>query len=215
MNVQVTDRSGKPLEGSRVTVEGPSDREGETLASGRATFERVSAGTYRVRIEHDAFITLEKDIVVRAGVAALVEAALSPAPSASARAALNVSRAGLVAARPTTLSIPDMVEKEYISREPHKETVIGCSGSSETRLIQVREPLTTHMHAEADEMLYMVAGDATLKVGDVETTTASGWFSIIPRGMSHSITRKGRNPVILLSTVSGTPCTTRNTVTTP
>jgi mannose-6-phosphate isomerase-like protein (cupin superfamily) len=216
MNVQVTDRSGTPVEGAQVTLSGPSARDGRTLASGGAALQNVSAGTYRVRIEHEAFVTLEKDVVVRAGVAATVEAALSPVKPASDPApAPEASHVGLVATKPTTLSVPALVEKEFISREPVKETVIGCSGSSETRLIQVREPLTAHTHAEADEMLYLVAGDAVLKVGDAETAVASGWFSIIPRGMPHAITRKGRNPVILLSTVSGAPCIAGKTVTTP
>jgi quercetin dioxygenase-like cupin family protein len=56
-------------------------------------------------------------------------------------------------------------------------------------------------------MLYVVAGEAALKVGQERAQRiTSGWFSIIPRGTVHSLTRTGRNPVILLSMLGGQPC---------
>jgi hypothetical protein len=54
-------------------------------------------------------------------------------------------------------------------------------------------------------MLYVVAGDALPGRQDALSVT-SGWFGIVPRGVEYSLTRKGRNPVVLLSIVAGRPC---------
>jgi mannose-6-phosphate isomerase-like protein (cupin superfamily) len=104
------------------------------------------------------------------------------------------------------VSIPDLAEEEFIGREPVKETPIGCSGVATARLLQVREPLSAPSRAEADEMLYVVAGDATLRLGEGVQSVTPGWFSIVPRGTEYLLTRRGRNPVILLSVVAGQPC---------
>ena len=73
-------------------------------------------------------------------------------------------------------------------------------------MIQVRDALPVHKHADADEVLYVIAGDATLKLGDKDFNIASGWFVLVPRGTDHVLTRRGRNPVILVSVIGGPPC---------
>jgi quercetin dioxygenase-like cupin family protein len=83
---------------------------------------------------------------------------------------------------------------------------IGCSGLSRTQLLVVRETHTSAGSPNEDETLYLVAGEATLKLGGKEQPVTPGWFSIVPRGMPRSVTRKGRNPAIFLSTVAGQPC---------
>jgi mannose-6-phosphate isomerase-like protein (cupin superfamily) len=55
-------------------------------------------------------------------------------------------------------------------------------------------------------MLYVVAGEAMVKIGDKEQAVTPGWFSVAPRGTAHGITKRGRNPAILLSITSGQPC---------
>jgi uncharacterized cupin superfamily protein len=70
----------------------------------------------------------------------------------------------------------------------------------------VRDSVAQHTHADADEILYIVAGEATIRVGEKEQNVVAGWFSLIPRGMAHTVTRRGRNPILILSSVSGPPC---------
>jgi mannose-6-phosphate isomerase-like protein (cupin superfamily) len=89
---------------------------------------------------------------------------------------------------------------------PIVEREIGCSVAAASRLILVRESLTTHTHADADEMLYVVAGDATLKIAEKDTSISAGWFGLVPRGAAHSLARRGRNAPIVLSIRSGAPC---------
>jgi len=221
LEVRVTDRMGAPLEGAHVRAEGPLGREGATDRNGVVTFRNLTAGTYRFRIERQGFIALEKEVIARAGALGTVEAALNAAPAAPAAPAPPaptpppaatpappppVRAVTLAPGEPRIVSVPDLAEAQLAGREPVKESAMGCSGASASRLIVARDPIAAHRHADADEMLYVVAGEATLKLGSKEQSITSGWFAVVPRGMDHSLTRRGRNPVILLSILSGPPC---------
>ena len=74
------------------------------------------------------------------------------------------------------------------------------------RLIQVEESLTDAVHAGAEQMIYIVAGEGELTVGGKRGHVKPGMFTIIPRGTSYGLDRKGRKPVVLLSVVGGQPC---------
>src|SRR3954471_24763066 len=80
VDVRVTDRSGSAAPGATVTAEGPTSRDGITDANGTVSFKSVVAGAYRLRAEHEGFITLEKEITVRAGAPVTTEFALTRAP---------------------------------------------------------------------------------------------------------------------------------------
>jgi len=55
-------------------------------------------------------------------------------------------------------------------------------------------------------MLYVVAGEATLTLAGRDQTISSGWYAVVPRGMSHTLTRRGKNPTIILTIAGGQPC---------
>src|SRR6187455_2188304 len=79
MTVRVTDSAGAPLVGAKVTATGPAIRAGVTDATGTVRFLAMRAGNYRVRFESPTTITLERDVVLRAG-SEPIEAAPTPAP---------------------------------------------------------------------------------------------------------------------------------------
>ena len=107
-----------------------------------------------------------------------------------------------------TVSIPTFLDRNLIGREPLKESTLGCTATATTRLLQLRDTLAEHVHANIDEMLYVVAGEGTLLVpGRAAAPIAPGSLSIVPRGAPHAIERRGKNPLIVLSILSGTPCT--------
>jgi mannose-6-phosphate isomerase-like protein (cupin superfamily) len=107
-----------------------------------------------------------------------------------------------------TVSIPTFLDRNLIGREPLKESVLGCTATATTRLLQLRETLAEHVHANVDEMLYVVAGEGTLLIPSrAPAPIAPGSLSIVPRGAAHAIERRGKNPLIVLSILSGTPCT--------
>jgi mannose-6-phosphate isomerase-like protein (cupin superfamily) len=197
-----------------VTATGPVDRSGRTDAGGTLTLKTLPAGPYRLRFEHEGFITLERDVTMRASGPARAEAALSPAPPQPAPAQPAPAApppppptpTPMAAVSPKTVSIPDVVDQNFIGRAPRKDLTLGCTSSSTTTLLQLREPLATHAHAGGDEMLYVVAGEGVHTVAGRESRLDAGTFSLVPRGMPHSIARRGSNPIVLLSIEAGPPC---------
>jgi mannose-6-phosphate isomerase-like protein (cupin superfamily) len=212
----ITDGTGRPIENVTVTVMGPVDREVKSPASGATRLEGLRAGTYRVRFTHDRYITFEKELSWRAGTAqpelsvtlnaAPEKPAAAPAPVAQP-AAPQVTTQLPPPGSPKTLSLPDFIEKNFITgREPQKQNEVGCSGLERAVLWQVREPWNGRQHEDADGMLYVVGGDGRLKLDEREFTIAAGALIVVPRGTTYSLSRSGRNPVIILAVLAGAPC---------
>ena len=212
----VTDGSGRPIEDVTVTVTGPIDRQVKSPSGGATRVEGLRAGTYRVRFAHEKFITFEKELVWRAGTAQPeLSVTLNAAPVVAAPPTPPAPVAAPTPATPKlpppgaakTVSLPDYIEKNFITnREPQKENLIGCSGVGQALLWQVRDPWNGRQHESADGMLYVVGGDGRLKLGEREFTVAAGAFAVVPRGTTYSLSRSGRNPVIVLAVLSGAPC---------
>src|SRR5262249_52684876 len=165
------------------------------------------------------YMALEKEISVRGAVAPMqVLVALSfapPPPEPEPKAPPPppppppppVAPALGPPGEPRTISIPNLAEHSLGGRDPVKVFPIGCSGSSLSRLIVVHDAVPSGTNNDAEETLYLVAGEATLTLGSArEQAISPGWFAIVPRGTSYAIEKKGKNPAILLSTVFGRPC---------
>jgi mannose-6-phosphate isomerase-like protein (cupin superfamily) len=214
----VRDRSGTALGDVRVVVSGPVSQEVVTDASGTASVGTIRDGSYRLRFERDGFITLERELIVANGQPPEIAVALSAAPAPPPPPVVVAAPppppvappAPPVASEPSGppvfVAIPEFLDKNYIGRAPLKESVLGCLASSTTRVLQLHDALSEHAHADMDEILYVVAGEGTVRIHDSSSVVTAGSLSIIPRGVSHTIERRGRNPVIVLSTLSGAPC---------
>jgi len=215
VTVLVTDRSGKPIADAAVKATGPAERDGTTDAEGTLVLRNVNAGTYRLRFEHKEFVTLERDIIVQGGRPLKTQAALSaapppppppPAPKPEPEPTPPPPTPPPFAAQPTSLDIPAFVEKNYIGGAPSKSSGVGCTASSTAMVVQIREPMAEHTHADADEMIYVVAGEGTERLGGRDIPLSPATFSVIPRNMAHSFSRRGGRPLIMLSILSGPPC---------
>jgi len=218
LELSVTTMVGMTIPGASARCEGPTTRMGTTGPDGRVMFENLTPGTYRCRVERESFVTLEKEIVVFAGSRVPAQAVLSAAPTAAAPTAAAPPPAApkpaspapaspvLKPGDPKILSLTDIAEQLLNEKDPVAERALGCSGATASRLIRVRDSIAAHTHADADELIYIVAGSATIKLGEKEQNIAPGWFSIVPRGMSHTITRRERNPILILSSLSGPAC---------
>jgi mannose-6-phosphate isomerase-like protein (cupin superfamily) len=104
------------------------------------------------------------------------------------------------------VSIPEFLDKNYIRREPLKESVLSCSSSATTRLLQMHENIAEHTHADLDEALYIVAGEGAIRINGESTAVTAGSLTIVPHTVAHSIERRGKNPLMVLSMLSGAPC---------
>jgi mannose-6-phosphate isomerase-like protein (cupin superfamily) len=103
--------------------------------------------------------------------------------------------------------LPDYIEKNFINgREPHKENLVGCSGVGQALIWQVLAPWEGKQHTGADAMLYVIGGEGTIKLSGRDVSLRAGSFAVVPRGSTYSLTRRGRNPLILLAMLAGAPC---------
>jgi mannose-6-phosphate isomerase-like protein (cupin superfamily) len=207
----VTDeKGGAPIGGVKVTTTmGGAEKDVQTTAGGIARFLSVKPGEYRVRFEHENYITLERDVVVK-GVALDVTVPLSAAPAPPPKAAeppaVSANNAPPGDAR--ALSIVDFLESNHLSgHDPSRTDQLGCTASAKTTLIQVRDSIEEKSQADADEVLYVVAGEGTLRLGNKDVGLEAGGLAVVPRGTTRGLTRKGKNPLMVLSVVSGPPCT--------
>jgi mannose-6-phosphate isomerase-like protein (cupin superfamily) len=103
--------------------------------------------------------------------------------------------------------MPDLAEKSLSGRDNVKVVPVGCSGLTSARLIVLRDSLPSASYVDADESLYLVAGEATMTIESKAQALTAGWFAMLPRGTNFEVVRKGRNPVIFLSLLNGRPCT--------
>jgi len=134
-------------------------------------------------------------------------AAKPKAPTSVAPAVMSPPAASS-AEQATTVSIPDFIDRHYIGRRRGSESVLGCTRSVTTRLLQMRDVVTEHVHTDDDETLYVIAGEGALLIpGRDPVSLTPGLLSILPRRTPHAIERRGKNPLILLSTLTGSPCT--------
>jgi mannose-6-phosphate isomerase-like protein (cupin superfamily) len=208
--ITVTDLSGAPLADVHVLLTGSLDRSGTTPASGTVKFDGLRPGTYRLRFQKEGYVLFEREIDVRAGQpapnpsVALAPAAAPPAPPPAPEpkpAALPPPGKAI------TVNLPDYIERNLITNsQPQKVSQVSCSGVGNTLLWQVREPWENRQHEKADAMLYVIAGDGMLRLGTADVPVVAGSFTQVPRGTTYSITRRGRNPVIILATLVGEPC---------
>ncbi len=215
--VQVTDSAGAVLSDVQVTAQGPVSREGATGKDGVLRFSTMRTGTYRLRFVRDGFITLERDVTVRAGEAPPIDVALNaapappeppepppppPPPAPAPKALLPPGEAKVV-------GIPTFIDRNFIgTRDGRRDSMLGCAATGTATLHQLRETWASHTHEDADAWLYVVAGEGTLRLLSTEQRLQAGTFALVPHTVEHSIVPTGRNPLILVSILSGPACTT-------
>ena len=214
MAITVTDSRGSALSDIDVQVIGITDRAGNTNALGQINFTGLQAGTYRVRFSGEPVTTFEREVVVRPGQVADVNVTLNPAPppppppdpppapSPVAPPTPTVGQPG----KPLTLSLLNLIEKEFVGKQPRRETLLSCSGNTRTTLVQLNQDQAERLYDTADVTYYVVGGEGSLRVEGRDTQFPTAAFISVPRGTAHAIERRGRRPLILLATLSGTPC---------
>src|SRR5688572_5691718 len=137
LGLTVLDEAGAPVVGAIVALRGAVERQGATGPTGVATLLNIPAGTHRVRISREGFITLEKEVIIK-GTRLTTDTVLSPAPAPpppppapkpepkptppppSSTATGPVGQA-------KTLSILDLAEQMLNDKAPIVEREIGCS----------------------------------------------------------------------------------------
>jgi mannose-6-phosphate isomerase-like protein (cupin superfamily) len=102
--------------------------------------------------------------------------------------------------------MPAFVEKNFVGKASGKTTQMACAAGGSTTLIQVNEAIAEHVHADADEFIYVLAGEGTLKLGERVEPLGSGVFLMIPRGTAHAFAIGKKKPLVMFSTRAGEKC---------
>jgi Cupin domain len=166
-------------------------------------------GVYRLRCEREGFITLEREFTVRGGAYSQIDVVLNlapPPPPTPAPEPPPPPKAIPPGGRPVTISIVDYLDKNLIGREPIKESVLACNPLETVRLLQMREGVAQHVHQGGDEIIYVVAGEGTVRIGEAPTPIRPGSLVVVTNGIGHALERGGKNPLIVVSTLVGAPC---------
>jgi len=212
LTIQVSDTVGAPLAGALVTAEGPVSREGQTQADGTIQLINLRAGNYRLRFAREGSITLERELTLRAGESATLDVALSAAPPPpKAPEPVQPPPGPSVPlgppGEPKVTAIPLFLEKNFIGgREGRKESALGCTTTGTATLHQLRDSWLSHAHDDADEWIYVVAGEGALRIAAEEQHLQAGTFSLVPHTVTHALVPQGRNPLIIISVLSGPAC---------
>ena len=109
------------------------------------------------------------------------------------------------------MSIPDFVDKNFIGRDPMKESVLACKPMETVRLLQMRDNIASHVHDRVDEVIYVVAGEGAVRIGEQENAIQAGSLVFVPNGSEHGLERRGKNPLIVVSTLVGSACESAKT----
>jgi mannose-6-phosphate isomerase-like protein (cupin superfamily) len=217
--VTVTDGKGVPLEGVTVRVTGAVDREGETTNDGMLRLQGLRPGTYRFRFIRPGSVTLERDVVVPPGQRTMDQnvtlsaadrtvAPTPPAPTPTETAKPVKPQPLPPPGKAVSVSLPAYIEQNFITgTQPQKVSNVACSGVVESVLWQIRDPWQNRQHPNTDAMLYVVGGEGTARMNNRDVPLAAGTFVSVPRGTTYGLTRRGRNPLIILATLGGEGCT--------
>lgn len=209
----ILNEKGEPLSGASVSVRGAVDRAGTSGPDGTVTLQNIPVGTVRCRITRDSYVTLEKEIVVKTAARSNAEAVLTaappapppppmPTPTPEARPAAPMGEPG----SPASSNIATMADQMLNDSQPSGQRVLGCSGVVKSMLLVAKDNTVFRGQTDVDEIIYVLGGDATLTIGDKDQNIGSGWFGLAPRGVQHSVTRRGRTPIALFVVQSGKPC---------
>jgi hypothetical protein len=216
MAITVTDPKGATLPGISVGVTGATARSGETDSSGHLNFTGMMAGTYRLRFDGEKVISFEREVTIRGGQVQDVDVMLNPAPEPppaptpppqttpvpAPAPAIVVGPKG----QPQTVPILDWLDKEFVGREPRRESVLACSGNERTTILQLNDPLPQRLYEQADIVYYVLGGEGSVTLDGRNSRVATNAFISVPRGTAHSFERRGNRPLMLLAVLGGEPC---------
>ena len=84
----------------------------------------------------------------------------------------------------------------------NNELAPGCEQSFGLVHITPGKTNSEHWHTAAEEIVYMLQGECTVRVGDKRLTIVPGQTLIIPQGVKHEVSNEGWEPVVYVCSFS-------------
>ena len=207
--VTVTDPGGAVIPGVNVELTGPATRDGQTDAAGQISFPGLAAGTYRLRFSGDEVTTFEREVTLPAGRSDKFTIVLNRATERPAEAPPPPPAAPAVGpiGEPQLGSLSRLAERERDAKDG-REILLSCSGNTRNMLVVLPGEQPQRIYESAEATYYVISGDGSAKVGDLESVVGAGTFIAVPRGTPFSLARRGNRALAMLWTLSGEPCET-------
>ena len=205
--IMVKDAAGAPVTDVKVTVAGPAQRNART-EGGRLVFENLPTGDYTFRFEKTGYVPVEQQVTGRGSKPIPVEVKLEavPAPPPPKPVAPPLPTVAPPSdAKLVVLDMPAFVEKNYVGRSADKTTPMACAAGGSSTLIQINVAITEHTHPDADEFIYVIAGQGSARMGDRVEPLGPGVFMMIPRNVAHAFA-VSKKPLVFVSTRAGDKC---------
>jgi mannose-6-phosphate isomerase-like protein (cupin superfamily) len=204
--VMVKDASGAPVTDVRVNVTGPVQRTART-EGGRIVFENLPSGEYQFHFEKTGFLPVDQPVTGRGVKPIPVEVTLAAVPVPPKPVApLAPVAAARNDARLVILDMPAFIERNYVGKAPDRTTAMACAAGGSSTLIQVNVAIVEHTHPDADEFIYVIAGQGSARMGERIESLGPGVFMMIPRGMAHAFAVGNKKPLVFVSTRAGDKC---------
>jgi mannose-6-phosphate isomerase-like protein (cupin superfamily) len=108
--------------------------------------------------------------------------------------------------QPQQVSVPRVLEGDFVGKNPRRESLLSCSGNTRTTMLQINQPTPERMYSDADVVYYVIGGEGMMRLDGKESKLSLNDFISIPRGGSHSFERRGNRTLILLSVLGGEAC---------
>jgi len=146
VRVMVRGADGSPIDGARVSLSGDASAEFTTAGAGMVIMPNLTDGIYRVRCEKDGYVAAEREFTTKAGTPSSIEVVMTskpvapPSPPPQAAPIAEPMPAGPA----VSLVIADFVDRNFIGREPIKESVVACKPLETVRVLQMREAIAAH-----------------------------------------------------------------------
>jgi mannose-6-phosphate isomerase-like protein (cupin superfamily) len=210
--VTVSDPSGQNLPDTSVTVTGPTEHEGRTAANGTVHFAGLRAGDYRVRLEHEGYVTLEREITIKSGQPARVEVALSaappPAPPPPAPKPVATSGPDHAPLPQADFDITAYLEKNYLTSGAQRVKSIACSPTDSVELVQTNDAYALAASADKQFVIVTIAGRGHVTAGGrtMSLDARSGTTVTIPKEVGFEATREGNRPLVFVLVRMGQGC---------
>jgi hypothetical protein len=211
MAITVADPRGVVLSGVRVEAMGPTQRDGETNSGGQINYPGIMPGLYRLRFSGDGWIMFEREVTLRTGQVVDVDVTLNPAPTPPpapepvSQPVVEVPADG-PKGETQMIGIEALLEKEFIGKEPRRESLLSCSGSERAMMIQLNGPMPERLYENGDAVYYVLGGEGAATIDGRRSPIKTNDFVSVPRGTAHAIDRTGKRALVLLAVLSGEPC---------
>jgi len=202
--IAVADPAGAPVGDVKVSLTGAVTRTSRT-ERGRTVFEGLPAGDYRVVFEKTGYVTLERDVTGRGAKPIDVKVTLNPVPLPPIQPVGSLPPQA-VEGKMAVLDMPAFIEKNYVGRAAGKTTPMACATGGSGTLLQLNEPLAQHAHADADEFIYVIAGEGMARLSGREESLGPAVFLMVPRGTPHTISAGRKKPLVMMSILAGGQC---------